>query len=125
MTEKVGILYDSEVSHYPIVSQVMWWTRAGVQFLIQPTEYDLDLDLSVAANWQTFPDIIRSTVAPPVFVEAMPLDELVGLIIIRSHPEMFGPEIRAFSKRETDLGIEVWTIEQPRHRAVIAALEAS
>lgn len=115
---KIGMLYDTRVMNHPIVGQVMWWYATGAQFLIRTTDPEPQLEKYIAAEWKRFPEFCQAVAEPPQFVDQLPLEELDGLIVIRSHPEMFGPQIMAVRYRNPDLGVDVWTIETTRNNAL-------
>ena len=122
---KIGILFDYRVHNWELVKKVMWWGPPDCHYLIQTNEPDpefvdgfqehvLDpLQLGLRDEEKTLQKY--GVPIPATLVPELPLDLLDGLIVIRSHPELFGPEITYMRRRHVEMGIDVYTVERYDH----------
>lgn len=112
----LGLLYDPNLSNYPLVTNALWWQPTAV------TRYILNAEIGdepvLVASLHATADLIQRVTRLPLDIvvcsESMiPIDTLDGLLVFRSHPEMFGPEIHAFrQRREAVLSCEIYTVER-------------
>lgn len=103
--ETYGILYDEAVHNWPLIRLALWGCMPyNANVATVPGEAAEIAQAEFAANPRHFPGQL-------IVDHALSIPSLAGLIVIRSHPEMFGPEIRA--ARDAGVDLEVWTIETP------------
>lgn len=101
-----AILYDEYVRSYPLIRHALWCcTPAGADIwcndgrAVELIERDFDhYPRSLTGSFGHGP------------LESLPTNAISFLIVIRWHPEMFGPQIRA--ARRAGVEIEVITIER-------------
>lgn len=95
--EVIGILYDELVCNYPIVEQLMWWHSTAVEFIVPAGPGVEPVMCAVKAINFYFRDSPSGIELSASVVPELNVRGLDRLWIVRSHPEMFGAEIRAWA----------------------------